>query len=101
MNVARPNRRMRRLQAIDFVLNEMGNPDQFTTHEVWYAGGRLLDSNVGVKWPPYTKMSFKGFKGKESLANTLRMHPRIEKIGYSNTKARGRERTTIYALKTE
>jgi hypothetical protein len=97
--VPRPNRRMRRMQAIDFILSDMGNPDEFTSHEVWYAGERML--STVAKWPPYTKMSFKGFKGKESLTNTLRFHPRIEKVGYSNSKARGRERTTLFRSKKE
>jgi hypothetical protein len=90
---------MRRIQAIDFILSDMGNPATFTSHEVWYAGERML-STVS-KWPPYTKMSFKGFKGKESLTNTLRFHPRIEKVGYSNSKAQGRERTTLFRLKED
>lgn len=96
VNVARSTRRQRRFDAISFVLSHMGDSDEVTTEEIWNKGREML--STATKWPGQTKNSFKGFKGKESLANTMRMHPRLLRSHRTVSVKRGRTRTTVFTV---
>jgi hypothetical protein len=103
VNVARSTRRQRRFEAISFIIDHMVAPDdhtvapeEVTSEEVWNKGRSMLAT--GLKWPQQTKNSFKGFKGKESLANTMRMHPRLVRSHRTVSVARGRTRTTVFTV---
>jgi hypothetical protein len=95
VNVKRSVRRQRREEAITFILDALEWPDEVTTLDVWNKGHDMLEE--GFHWPKQTKNSFKGFKGKESLANHLRVHPRLTK-SHRVTSHKAGGRTTVYTV---
>lgn len=98
VNVKRSVRRQRRQEAITFILTHLEWPDEVTTLDVWNKGNEMLEK--GFPWPSQTKMSFKGFKNKESLANNLRVHPRLVK-SHRVTSHKAAGRTTVYTVIAE
>jgi hypothetical protein len=74
----------------------MDDPEEVTTEEVWNKGRSML--STAIKWPQQTKNSFKGFRGKESLANTMRMHPRLLRSHRTVSVKKGRTRTTVFQV---
>lgn len=98
MGKDRQKRREGRWMAISFILSHLDYPDEVSSLEVWNKGHELLDRRV--PFPAQSKMSFKGFKNKEALGNTMRSHPALIK-SHRVTSHKAAGRTTIYLVVKE
>ena len=68
--------RARRKEALNFVIDSLPNPDDFTTHDLLNMGDLLRSTT----WPPYTKQAWQRVAMRaDTIGHALSRHPEFEK----------------------